>query len=349
MLTQRLMACAYPAYALRSALLVLGSAFALQGLFAAACVSSSQVIDSTTSSSSGAGASGFVDDGTICVLHNCKSASDCGACSEGRKLCNLRDHRCVACDVTTGEGCLEGEICSDFGSCIPNGLTCDVDDRGIPTIPCVASIDCAACDPAHQVCDTTAGNCVGCTVEDTHNCGHGEVCTAEATCAPGCPSECIDDAECAACGAAEGAAFTCVDTKCVQTSSTGGGTTADGGTTTGDGGTTGNTCHDLCAVGAPMTTSCNTCTSAVCTNDAFCCDTGWDAVCVNEVGKYCNSACTIPPSTCAHNECVSGKALDPQCSSCAAQVCLKDSFCCEVTWDSICIGKVFNYCGIKCQ
>src|SRR5215203_3416125 len=145
------MARSYPAYALRSALLLVGSALALEGLFAAACVSSGQVVDNTTSSSSGAGAAGIIDDGTICVLHNCKADSDCGACSEGRKLCNLRDHRCVGCNIATGEGCSEGQICSDFGSCIPTGLTCDVDDRGVPTISCVSSIDCAACDGAHQV------------------------------------------------------------------------------------------------------------------------------------------------------------------------------------------------------
>jgi hypothetical protein len=331
------------ASSLRSVLLLLGSTLALPGLFAAACVSSSQIIDtSSAASSGGGGAGGEKDDGSICVLHNCKSDSDCGACSEGRKLCNVRDRRCVTCDVATGAGCAEGEFCSDFGSCVIKGLTCDTDVHGIPLVQCASSTDCSACDPAHQVCDESAGKCVACTALNPGNCRFGEQCTAEGICAGACPAACANDDECAACASAEGQAFTCAAKQCVQKTGTDGGTSDDGGTT-------GGSCHDVCAVGDAMAMTCNACIKAVCTNDDFCCKTEWDSVCVSEVAKYCNQPCTVPPSTCSHNECIVGKKLDPGCSACAGEICANDSFCCDVTWDSTCVGDVLLYCGIKCQ
>jgi hypothetical protein len=333
-----------PSYGLRITLLFFGSALALPGLFAAACVSSTQIQDTdAASSSSGAGGADSLDDGRICVLHNCKSDSDCGACSEGRKRCNVREHRCVTCDVVTGLGCREGDFCSDFGSCVPKGLTCDVDVHGVPLFECVTSVDCAACDPAHQVCDEAARKCVACTEQNTDNCARGETCTPERVCAAMCPTECSSPDECAVCATAEGESFDCVGKLCVKKSAPDGGTTDDGGTTTG------KCCHDVCALGDAMTTSCNSCIKAVCSNDAYCCTTAWDSVCVTEVGEFCSQACTAPPTTCAHAESIVGPALDPKCSVCAGKVCAGDSYCCEVKWDSFCVDDVLTECGVKCQ
>ena len=113
------------------------------GLYASSCATSDS-IQGTTSGSSG--------DTVICALHNCSSDSDCGACSAGRHLCNVRDRRCQACDVATGAGCYDDEVCSSFGTCIPNGLDCPTDDHGVPTVFCTETADCAACNVDHQVC-----------------------------------------------------------------------------------------------------------------------------------------------------------------------------------------------------
>src|SRR5262245_39968646 len=122
------------------AVFILGAVLALPGLFAAACANS----DNITSGGGGAGGAGGGP--TICVLHNCKSDTDCAACSEGRKLCDVRAHLCVACNAETGEGCAKDEVCSKFGACVQMGADCPSDEHGVPTISCVTSTDCAACD-----------------------------------------------------------------------------------------------------------------------------------------------------------------------------------------------------------
>ena len=52
-------------------------------------------------------------------------------------------------------------------------------------------------------------------------------------------------------------------------------------------------------------------------------------------------------SSCAHDECTTGAALDKTCSACATAVCKKDSVCCNTKWDSICVSEVNDYCTTK--
>jgi hypothetical protein len=56
----------------------------------------------------------------------------------------------------------------------------------------------------------------------------------------------------------------------------------------------------------------------------------------------------IELSSCAHDVCVAGTALDSSCDSCAASVCNQDSYCCTTSWDSTCVGLVANACGLTC-
>lgn len=355
MLATRSMARSNIAYVLYPTLLC-GAVFAVPGLFAVACVSTTQVTENTGGAGGGSGSAGLHtggggDDGTICVLRNCQDEADCSACSEGRKICSLRDHRCVTCDVVNGSGCTEGEVCSDFGSCVPMGLTCDVDDHGVPTVSCNTGLDCSACDPEHQVCDETAHKCVACSPLNMSNCQPGAQCTTNGACASACPTGCATSDDCAACAPPGEEAYTCASQKCVLKSGpTDGGTTgqssSSGSSSTGGGGT----CHDYCVVGGPLAGSCDPCAAAVCAKDSFCCDVKWDGLCVSQVGESCNKTCTaLPASTCEHNECVAGVALTPDCSSCAEAVCGADDFCCKTTWDAICIGAVKDKCGITCK
>jgi hypothetical protein len=74
---------------------------------------------------------------------------------------------------------------------------------------------------------------------------------------------------------------------------------------------------------------------------------------VDEVSTYCSSAtCTSGAgpggSACAHPICTQGPGLDPGCDACAAQVCATDSFCCDTTWDSLCVDEVGSICGQGC-
>lgn len=52
---------------------------------------------------------------------------------------------------------------------------------------------------------------------------------------------------------------------------------------------------------------------------------------------------------CEHGVCEVGPALDPECSTCASNVCDVDSFCCLVTWDSICVAEAQQLCDGACS
>jgi hypothetical protein len=58
---------------------------------------------------------------------------------------------------------------------------------------------------------------------------------------------------------------------------------------------------------------------------------------------------TMPVNTCAHKICRSGAALDPSCDPCVNAVCKKDKYCCEVEWDSLCVGDTDTYCSASEQ
>lgn len=77
------------------------------------------------------------------------------------------------------------------------------------------------------------------------------------------------------------------------------------------------------------------CQTAVCNQDAFCCENTWDS--------FCASAALITPEC---SECLSGQTLycnatylnggfpsDPACEN---AVCAIDNFCCSTTWDATC-------------
>jgi hypothetical protein len=53
--------------------------------------------------------------------------------------------------------------------------------------------------------------------------------------------------------------------------------------------------HSLCDAGASLVNSCDStkadCVSSVCAVDSFCCNTGWDSICVDEVASVCGNNC----------------------------------------------------------
>jgi hypothetical protein len=51
---------------------------------------------------------------------------------------------------------------------------------------------------------------------------------------------------------------------------------------------------------------------------------------------------------CSHEICQTGGTLTSGCQSCVTSICASDSFCCNTSWDSICVGEVNSICGINC-
>jgi hypothetical protein len=136
------------------------------------------------------------------------------------------------------------------------------------------------------------------------------------------------------------------------------------GTTTGGGGGTGSCDHDVCTAGTALDGSCDSCAADVCAQDSFCCSNEWDQQCINEATDICGqcggtgtggggtgggtgaggSSGTGGGSNC-HDVCVAGAALDTNCSTCSANVCAQDPYCCTTEWDSVCVGYVEDFCG----
>jgi len=55
-----------------------------------------------------------------------------------------------------------------------------------------------------------------------------------------------------------------------------------------------------------------------------------------------------PPSSCAHALCGAGVKLTSACDPCAATICAADSYCCNNSWDSVCVQEVGTMCGKTC-
>jgi hypothetical protein len=115
------------------------------------------------------------------------------------------------------------------------------------------------------------------------------------------------------------------------------------------GGQQGSCTHDVCEAGVALGANCDECTAAVCAQDSYCCSDAWDATCVGEVADYCAGGCG-GQSSCAHGPCVVGDALDANCSACATAVCAADSFCCNSSWDDVCVAEAqgITECAAEC-
>ncbi len=170
------------------------------------------------SAAGGSGGEGAGTNNGICIKHNCSTDDDCQGCDGGYNFCQVEAGadagRCVACGADTGSGCPDGQVCSSFGDCVPEGAECPT-EAGVPTIACETSADCVACDPAHRVCDTATNKCVACTVNDTSECQSTDICK-EGECAPACSNDCTTDNDCSKCGGAKA----CNNHKCSECSET---------------------------------------------------------------------------------------------------------------------------------
>lgn len=115
----------------------------------------------------------------------------------------------------------------------------------------------------------------------------------------------------------------------------------------GGGGGSGTCDHDTCTAGNALDPTCGSCAAAVCAVDSYCCETAWDATCVGEVADNCAGGCDGGGANC-HDQCTTGAAMDASCSPCVSQICADDPFCCQSSWDDICVGHVAETCDGQC-
>jgi hypothetical protein len=103
--------------------------------------------------------------------------------------------------------------------------------------------------------------------------------------------------------------------------------------------------HDCCVTGGP---GCNDakCCNLVCGLDPFCCNTAWDALCVDSAEANCGC---VPPPVCPNPKHDCFTAGGPGCSDekCCNIVCGLDPFCCDVAWDGLCVTAATQNCFVE--
>jgi len=66
-------------------------------------------------------------------------------------------------------------------------------------------------------------------------------------------------------------------------------------------------------------------------------------------GQACTGGTCTGGGNCAHPICSTGGKLTGSCDTCAAKICAADSFCCNSSWDSVCVGEVQSVCNESCS
>jgi hypothetical protein len=54
----------------------------------------------------------------------------------------------------------------------------------------------------------------------------------------------------------------------------------------------------------------------------------------------------LAETTCGHSICEVGAAVSSTCDTCVVNICSRDPFCCNTSWDSICVNEVSTICGL---
>ena len=98
--------------------------------------------------------------------------------------------------------------------------------------------------------------------------------------------------------------------------------------------------HSKCNTGVALDPLCaDPCVAQICNQMPSCCTDSWTTSCVDAVQTICG--CGNCAFGCSHNICAEGAALVAGCDpGCVSSVCSVDPFCCNSSWDSICVSQV---------
>ncbi|MFM7051370.1 MAG: zinc-dependent metalloprotease family protein, partial [Planctomycetota bacterium] len=251
------------------------------------------------------------------------------ACSNSACCASVCAQRPECCTVAWDDACalIALDICTDCGapsagSCFEARATPACNDASCCTQACIADAFCcdqswdatcvafaaALCVP--QCGDPGTGSCF--TAHANPVCTDAQCCTAVCALDPLCCSAAWD-ASCAAAAAANCA---------------GCGNPNAGGC--------------LTAHATPYCAD-QSCCQQVCSQDDFCCNTEWDALCASAALQSCSGcgtgleSCFVPHAT-------------PSCGDyfCCMEVCVIDISCCDSAWDAGCVAAANARCGAQC-
>jgi hypothetical protein len=309
-------------------------------------VSTSSGVVDDTSSSGGTSTSTTGTTGTTGDTQDCCAPHSGPGCDDPDLAACVCEEEAFCCAFAWDEGCVDlAEQCggcgAGTGSTGSTGETTGGDPvccEGSAMPGCAEDLALEACvcglDPF--CCDTQWDD--QCVQEAIRQCG--AMCDggmgSEACCSPSGSPGCPEDLALEACVCALDA-FCCDqqwDGMCVQSAQNDCGLVCPAG-------------GDCCAAhGAPGCDdmAVNDC---VCALDGFCCDTEWDAICVNEAQYACMAPCGLPPGDMG--DCCSeqpgpgcGDVLITDCT------CMVDGDCCLFPWDDTCIVTAVSSCALEC-
>ncbi|MFT3695497.1 MAG: S53 family peptidase [Kofleriaceae bacterium] len=180
-------------------------------------------------------------------------------------------------DGPTGLGTPNGTaLGGGGGTCTPNctGKACGDDGCGGSCGSCTGTDTCTG-----GVCQSGGGGGSGGSGGGGGTCDH-PICSTggalDGTCDSCAAEVCAADDYCCT-NAWDSICVGEVSSVCGQSCSGGGG---------------GSTCtHSECSTGGKLKKGCDSCATAICTEDSYCCATKWDSQCVSEVSSICNESC----------------------------------------------------------
>lgn len=104
----------------------------------------------------------------------------------------------------------------------------------------------------------------------------------------------------------------------------------------------GNGCNGSCLI-VHDTPYCDdpACCATVCAQDPYCCISGWDAFCAAYALERCAQGCGVSTAgSCFVPRPTGGCDI----GECCIAVCQQDVFCCEESWDTVCVEMAIKAC-----
>ena len=267
----------------------------------------------------------------------CEDASCCAAVCELQPSCceTLWDASCV---TLAEQYCCKGGLCGDScaGSCLEVSDTPNCSDPACCAAVCALRPYCCESRWDSGCVQLAAERCLsGCGIPTSGSCFIGKAGT-------GC-----EDPECCA-DVCEDDPYCCQvswDTACAQMAQES--TQCDppvcGGFETGN----------CCEINGSPACNDDSCCTAVCLLDEFCCEGAWDDLCVSlaRESTACDglSGCTTGASNCGDfcaGDCCTANG-SPLCNDqvCCAAVCALDNYCCDNEWDVYCAQQARTTCN----
>ena len=269
------------------------------------------------------------DDETVaeCV---CARSAFCCAFEWDAQCVDVAENECGGCGMTDdGNTDTTDDGATDTGTGGP-GTCCEVQatpgcsNSDIET--CVCALDAFCCDNSWD------GMCVGSAVGDC-----GANCPSVDTCCTAGPAGCVnEELEDCVCAIDADCCMSGWDGECVSISIM----QCD------------NTCPDIvegegdcCEANGTPGCDDQAITQCRCAADPFCCDQEWDQICINGATADCGAGCELPAGPC----CLPNGT--PGCEDMAVQdcTCMIDSFCCDDTWDGMCVETAEDMCMLECD